>query len=70
MSNGSVQFISKAPGNRTLDIRNWVLNTDVMDAVVDREEFLIRKDCLAQKVELNRTGETTVFSQGENQTFW
>ena len=68
MSNGSVQFISKAPGNRTLDVRNWVLNTDILDDVVDREEFLMRKDCLEQTSELNRNGETTVMSQGKTQS--
>jgi len=38
--------VSKAPGNRTLAVRNKLLNTAILDEVIDREEFLIRKKCL------------------------
>lgn len=62
MSNGSVQFISKVPGNRTLDVDNFVLQTGTLDEVIDREEFLLRKFCLPRRTVLDRTGETTVYT--------
>ena len=66
MANGSVQIISKVPGNRTLAIRDGVLKTDVLDALVEREEFMIRKDCLSNTHEkVDKDGrEVTIVSQG------
>jgi len=67
MANGSVQIISKVPGNRTLAIRDGVLKTDVLDVLIDREEFVIRKDCLSNTIEkVDKEGrEVTISSQGQ-----
>jgi len=67
MANGSVQIISKLPGNRTLAIRDGVVKTAVLDELIDREEFLIRKECLENKgTDLSKEGkEVTIGSQGK-----